>query len=625
MGKTFYYQWRWKMNASPEVVWPLASDTHNFNHVTGLPKLKFEEKADSNGTVRRFASGKLFGLVPIAWEEFTFEWVKPLRFGVQRLYRPPFPMKSLKALTHLHPTPNGGTEIEYEVWAEARGILGLVAVPFGVGLRSQKLFGQAFDQMNQFLQGISQHPFRLPPVEISPAGQSRLDSLFAELRRAAYPVDLLEAFQHHLRTSPVEGVTRMRPYALADQWQFKRDHVLNLFLHAASLGLLDLSWDILCPECRGAKFKTESLINLPETVHCPSCNIDYSAEFDQSVEATFSLNQQITDISRDEYCIGGPHATPHILMQQLLQPNETRTTPMPLKAGLYRLRAPRLGGGDSVRIPASILTPMAGQPFLTAAPSSSSTELLVQINPHNLSLSQSQVTVSTVHFTLTNCTSREQVLILEDGTWSSQIASAADVTALQVFRELFSREALRPGYTVSIQSLVFLFTDLKGSTTLYQQIGDATAFSRVIDHFDILREVISQHRGAVVKTIGDAVMAVFRDPAHAVEACLTMQTQIAAYNQQHQDAPLTLKLGLHQGTCIAVNLNERLDYFGSTVNIAARLENKSIGGDIVTTHTLMDDVGVQEVLLNYPVEIERFAAELKGFGEHKLYRIRHSV
>lgn len=624
MGKIFYYNWRWTFEASPEKVWPLASDTHHFNQVTGLPKVKFDERVDSTGRVRRFATARMFGFYPMSWEEFSFEWVKPARFGVHRVYNFPFPMKSMRTLTHLRITPNGGTEVEYEIWAEARGLLGLIGVPFGVGFRSKLLFDKAFDRINNFLKGMEKRPYVTPPVDLTPTGLNRFADLIAELRRAGYQVELIDTFETYLKNSPVEMVTRMRPYALADQWGFKRDAALSLFLHAASIGLLNLSWDILCPECRGAKATTASLASLPETVHCPSCNIDYTAEFEQSVEATFSLNQQIADVARDEYCIGGPHATPHVLMQQVLQPDETRTTTLPIKTGYYRFRAPRLGG-ENLRVPASVLTPMKGQPWITVSPNTEAGELGVQIEENDVLISQNLLSDQPIKLTITNCTNREQLLILEDGTWSDQIASAADITALQVFRELFSTEALRPGYTVSIQSLVFLFTDLKGSTSLYQRIGDATAFGRVIDHFEILRDIIADHRGAIVKTIGDSVMAVFRDPAQAVEACLKMINQMMAYNEQYPDTPLHLKIGLHHGPCIAVNLNDKLDYFGSTVNIAARLEGKSEGSDIVTTHTIMDDAGVQEILVEKEVEIEHFAAELRGFGEHQLYRIKPAL
>ena len=193
---------------------------------------------------------------------------------------------------------------------------------------------------------------------------------------------------------------------------------------------------------------------------------------------------------------------------------------------------------------------------------------------------------------MNNATAAEQLLILERLAWSDQSATAAEVTALQIFRDLFSNEALRPGEQISVGTLTILFTDLRHSTQLYREIGDATAFGRVMNHFDVLKKVIAEEDGALVKTIGDAVMAVFRRPDAAVKAMLRAQQMLAS--PPEGTAPLTLKAGVHTGPCIAVTLNDRLDYFGSTVNLAARLEGLSTGNDVIISNALYNDPEVRE-------------------------------
>jgi class 3 adenylate cyclase len=157
---------------------------------------------------------------------------------------------------------------------------------------------------------------------------------------------------------------------------------------------------------------------------------------------------------------------------------------------------------------------------------------------------------------------------------------------------------------------------------LYRQIGDATAFGRVMNHFDVLKEVIAEEEGALVKTIGDAVMAVFREPACALKAMLRAQQRLASPPAGME--PLTLKAGIHVGPCIAVTLNERLDYFGSTVNLAARLEGHSTGGDVVISNAVYADPAVRE-LLSRPEGFvaTRFEIPLKGFDNEKfeLWRV----
>jgi class 3 adenylate cyclase len=175
---------------------------------------------------------------------------------------------------------------------------------------------------------------------------------------------------------------------------------------------------------------------------------------------------------------------------------------------------------------------------------------------------------------------------------------------------------------VSIRNLTFLFSDLKDSTAIYDTIGDSPAYARVRDHFDVMNRIIADRRGALVKTIGDAVMAVFPSVEDAIEASLEIQREFTAGEIARGNPALKVKLGLHRGPCIAVNANDLLDYFGSTVNIAARVQAASIGGDIVVTQDVLTDPGVQQVVERAAPEIESFERELKGFSQaFTLYRL----
>lgn len=134
---------------------------------------------------------------------------------------------------------------------------------------------------------------------------------------------------------------------------------------------------------------------------------------------------------------------------------------------------------------------------------------------------------------------------------------------------------------------------------------------------------IAEADGALVKTIGDAVMGVFRDSASALQAMLSAQQMLAA--PPEGIAPLTLKAGMHSGPCIAVTLNDRLDYFGSTVNMAARLEGLSTGNDVIISRAVYEGPDVRE-LINSPeknLQAIPFEIVLKGFDEERfeLWRV----
>jgi class 3 adenylate cyclase len=304
-----------------------------------------------------------------------------------------------------------------------------------------------------------------------------------------------------------------------------------------------------------------------------------------------------------DYCIGSPQRTPHVVAQQLLPAQTHRELAIALEPGNYRFRALELAGEQPVKV---------------CAEGSQSASIVVS----NGGWSREELGISTrPALVLRNETEAEQLFILERLAWSDQAATAAEVTALQIFRDLFATEALRPGEQISVGTLTVLFTDLRNSTRLYREIGDATAFGRVMNHFDVLKKVIAEEDGALVKTIGDAVMAVFRCPASALKAMLRAQQFLAS--PAEGGSPLTLKAGIHSGPCIAVTLNDRLDYFGSTVNMAARLESLSTGNDVVISRALYDDPEVRELLDSADFDATRFEMELKGFDQERfeLWRV----
>jgi class 3 adenylate cyclase len=223
---------------------------------------------------------------------------------------------------------------------------------------------------------------------------------------------------------------------------------------------------------------------------------------------------------------------------------------------------------------------------------------------------------------MTNVTTEPQSFYLERSEWYTNAATAAEVTTLQHFRDLFSDEVLRPGEEIGIRSLTILFSDLVGSTAMYNRIGDAPSYAVVREQFAYLQRIVRRYDGAIVKTIGDAIMGAFVNPVRAVNAALAIQQSIDELHRAYPNSPLTIRLGLHIGPCIAVNLNGRLDYFGTTVNLASRLETLSQGGDIIISKAVYSDPAVEALLAAKAVQVEPFQTSIKGFDEgFELYRL----
>lgn len=115
-----------------------------------------------------------------------------------------------------------------------------------------------------------------------------------------------------------------------------------------------------------------------------------------------------------------------------------------------------------------------------------------------------------------------------------------------------------------------LFTDLVGSTQLWATDPDRAAVV-VAEQAEVVSTAVANHRGRVLKNLGDGLLAVFSDPAAAVRAAISAQGMLPATTR--------VRMGIHSGPA-----SERDgDYFGTTVNTAARVEAAAHGGQILVT------------------------------------------
>jgi class 3 adenylate cyclase len=606
------YRWTWDLRAPAAALWPLVSNTDRFNRDCGYPSVTVIPPAVREGSappiptqpsrrLRAVAAG-----VVIEWDEFPFEWHEPRRFAVERNYHRG-PLSRMVMSCDLEDLPGGGTRVTYAMILTPRNLLGRLTLPLVIGRQARATTERVFRRYDESAlagQRVSQLNRASP---LATGGAGRLEAIGRALvQETGQAGDLVARLQGFVTTADDLAAARMRPYELADAWGTDRAATLRLCLHATRAGLLDFSWDLLCPHCRGAKSPQGSLGTVTAQGHCDSCNTDFTANFDQSVELSFSPNAAVRPVTRVDYCVGGPQLTPHIVAQQKLQPAERRSLPLRLAPGRYRVRAPGL----------------AGQHAFRADPAAADA---VAIDLGTSPLGEPAVAPGGT-LTLANSTAAGQLAVVERVAWSDQCVTAAEVTSLQLFRDLFSREVLRAGEQISVGHMTIVFTDLKNSTQLYREIGDAPAFGRVLTHFEILKATVAAEGGCLIKTMGDAVMAAFPRPLAALRAVIEAQQWLADPRSRPLPdgvnvppsslQPLALKAGLSTGPCLAINQNDRLDYFGSTVNIGARLCALCSGSDLVLSQSTRADPEVAAWLAQSSagVDVLPERATLKGFG-----------
>lgn len=593
MGGPWSREGSWQFQQPPEALWPLIADTARFNEALKTPKYAVEELPQADGSVLRLARTR-FGPVELEWEEHPFEWVADRSFTQTRVFRKG-PFRTFGPLFEIVPEGTG-SRARYILRVEPANMLGRILLAGGFMARSIALVDRLMRNAAEFAAGAAPQIFDYAPPPPPRGTRARIDAMVRRLQDGPYGHGLAQRLAEHLLTAQEVDLMRLRPRALARLWGVPDRAVIELCLAAVREGLMALRWDLLCPRCRGAKVTATALDRLPTGAHCPSCNIEYGRDFARNVELTFQPASTVRAITMGEYCLSGPGSTPHVKVQQILAPGEAREVAADLPPGPYRLRTLEPGGECDIEFDGSGFPELiAEQDRVTAGPP------------------QPRGTMRCV-----NRLNRRATVIIESRHWVAEALTAYQATLLQGFRDLFADQVLRPGDEVGIEQVTLLFTDLRGSTALYERMGDAGAYHLVREHFAFLAEAVREADGAIVKTIGDAVMAAFGDPAKAVSAALAIQNRVSVFNTAHGPEAIAIKLGLHQGPCIAVTLNDRLDYFGSTVNLAARLQGQSHGGDIVLSERLAADPAVAALIAPFHPDPDR--ASLRGLARPVPFR-----
>ncbi len=600
-------------------VWDLLSQTDELNRNIGLSSIHTGPAEFTPQGIFRAVRMKALGLVNVEWRESPFEWEKEQYYHVRREYSTG-PIRRFFGGVELSVAFNSqgqeGTNVRLFGEFTPSNLIGLIVIPT-YAVRSMRLTLTYIDNYLKHLEkthtmneiaSSSKHLYSKEELE-------ELNQLFTQLRQLPINEQAAQLLYDYLLERGDHEVVDMRPYSLADEWGIGREEVLKLFLYSTKIGILNLSWNLICPNCRVSTEQTSTLIQLGKQIHCDFCGVDYQANFDRYVELNFTIHSSIRKAVKNVYCIGGPAITPHVYVQKRISPGESEVIEFTQVHEQMRLRVLRNNSIVEIK-----------QHF----PHDVDQELDDDKSPQPLifsdNWSRNEINFSGAHLKVLckNDSEVQVVVVLEKSGWDDVTVTAAKVTSMNEFRQLFSSEVLAPGNQVGVENVAFLFTDLLGSTVFYEEVGDALAYGQVRRHFEFMLHWIELNSGALVKTIGDAVMAVFETPEQAVSAAFDIQSRVHEFNASSLPLePIVIKSGVHFGHAIAVNSNGVLDYFGRNVNIAARIQAQSSGGDIVISHDCIDRPAVIQLVERYQAESEILTATLKGIQEsHQLVRIR---
>jgi class 3 adenylate cyclase len=459
---------------------------------------------------------------------------------------------------------------------------------------------------------------------------SEIEALFSVLRQSG-STDSVAAIERAVRDAPDRELCRVNVLDFAAKYGLDEERAVAAFLHAARLGLFELSWSVLCPGCGGVLDANATLKTVTrEQYDCALCAAGYKPTLDEMVEVTFTVSPRVRRIAGHD-----PDTLPEVEYYRQVFWSSGVDLPEPLGDSLaaFTVDSIELPPGEkavlSVQLPNDfiiIFDPVThGTQFLDVKgePTRERQALSMVFNKLKAPTGTIAMRPGPLRLSLENRTDRRVLPAL----WIAAdplhrllgrrkpFLTAKRLLTNQTFRDLYRTEILDIDQRLKITSLTFLFTDLKGSTALYERVGDLVAYDLVRQHFHILQAVVAAQAGAIVKTIGDAVMAIFPTPDRALAAALRMREEMARINAERQNQDLLLKIGIHEGPCLAVMLNESQDYFGQTVNLAARVQGLASSRAILATKSVVEDPKAAKLLQHAGIRPTMQRAALRGIAD----------
>ena len=444
------------------------------------------------------------------------------------------------------------------------------------------------------------------PGATTPASIRDLDApLQAALARWSprVPPPLVEGIEQLLRTGREVELREIRAYGLADRLGLGRRETLRGLLQGVSDGLLEVYWSVRCGRCRGEVEAATSLSNLADHAECLSCGIAVEPDLSKTVEVLFAPHPAVFPRTAERFCTLFPSGAPTLVAALPLEAGQTVDEVVEVRPGEHLALGIGRGLGDL-----DVVVDRDGAHALVWDP-----------DAHG----EVHIGAGELRMEARNTSGVRQRLILRDAEAEGAVVPAADIATVPEFRRQLGAEVLATRIRIGSRRVALLFTDLSGSTALYEEVGDAVAYGLVRGHFERLRAVVEAHDGEVVKTIGDAVMACFERPDAAVEAAMAMRSDFDRWlAETYPSFRVRLNVGVHVGMALGVHTDSLgLDWFGQHVNLAARAQGAAKDGDLVITEAVHEDPLLGPVLATRG-EPDPFEADLKGIGRTRLYRWR---
>ena len=557
--KTLHTVWRFSLPIKVSELWPHIADTSRFNRELGLaPRQEREVEG------KKIVNSKILGFKQ-EWIEEPWAWYHDRSIESFRLYNYGI-AHSVRSLFFLEPTSTGVDLYVNFSWSVKN-----LSCYWFLKLTSSILEKKFFKALRKISDLVKNRNKNKPEVLklTNPNSPVVNEVALAKAAQALKDKNIYPAAAvglcEFIRSGDDIDLYRIKAINLAQNLNLPKKEVLKACMEGVRYGLLSMSWDVICPHCRGVRFEAESFGKIPASSDCLVCEVDFQTDTLESIEIVFHVQPTYRKVTEVLFCAAEPAKKDHIRVQEKLAPRQVLEFKQSLREGRHRIR---------------VINPIKNYYFEVIKSSTNS-----QIHWDVDSDLETKTFAQQLSLKIENKTDQFRTFNLEQLWWKDDILHPADIFSIPEYQDVFSRDTLNSNIKISLGVQVIMFTDIVNSTQFYNEKGDAAAFNDVKNHFVESFEAIQKQEGSVIKTIGDSIMACFLDPDKALKAAMDIQN---IFKKDRSDTSIRLRISLHLGQVIAVHLLQGLDLFGTTVNKAAKLQTCANAGEIAFSNEFLE-------------------------------------
>ncbi len=502
-GKPVEYLFSINTTLSLTEIWKILSDTSTFNRLLKLPEIEFVE---SDG--RKKGSYSLMGKKHI-WYEVPWEWMYGKHISNERIYEKGMFYYS-RAKYQIQPQDDGGYRIlVYFGWIPKGSFARIVLKLYKSGFI--KNFTKTFNSLSKAktikTEGIilDANTIEIKTDIQTKSNQSQTVEEYLERINTDADNETSKKIIAFAISAPEEKAGYIRSKVVAKELNLPHDDVLPAMLYLTRSGFFNISWEILCPNCRGSKDHLSHLWESPHGSVCDKCNINFKESGYSMLEIAFRINPEIRDVQEQLFCSAEPAKKPMIIMQKKMEAGESCGCSLPLEAGRYRLI--RMDDTNHVN-------------YFDIVNDLPSKDVMWFFEDNNKSIQSGPDSV----IKFQNESDHPVYITMQRDEIDDDILRPAELFNFQEFRDLFPDERLADGLSIDVGIQNILFVDIVGSSEKFKQLGDTEAFALVRGFYGKVHEIVSKNNGVMVKTIGDEVMCAFSRGIDALKASFRMNS-----------------------------------------------------------------------------------------------------